>query len=155
MAVGLFYNLRLMGVTQFLDMPFTSFVGMSGRLYATGPDGVYALHGDDDNAGLPIEMVVETPQIDLGGVYQVRSLTFGLEAEGSVAVDVSFDEEDPRRYILDPLNRASRQHGRTLFLSSADFGRYMRIILTNLDGCDISLDSLSAVLLARKVSSHA
>lgn len=61
-------------VSQYANQPYTSFVVVGSRRYGTAPDGLYLVGGDDD-AGEPIQSVIEGPRTDGGddGYKRLRS----------------------------------------------------------------------------------
>lgn len=64
-TLGLSLPADTRAVSQYRDLPFTSFFQMDGRVYGCAPDGLYLIGGDDDD-GEAIRPVIEGPRTDAG-----------------------------------------------------------------------------------------
>jgi hypothetical protein len=76
-TLGLSLALDTMAVSQYLGLPFTSFLHIGGKIYGTAPDGLYCIEGPDD-AGSPIRFGVDMPMTDSGSTQYKRARTVTL-----------------------------------------------------------------------------
>ncbi len=64
-TLGLSLPADSLALSQYTNIPFTSFFQMDGKTYGCAPDGLYLIGGDDD-AGETIRPVIEGPKTDAG-----------------------------------------------------------------------------------------
>ncbi|RPI56185.1 MAG: hypothetical protein EHM49_00890 [Deltaproteobacteria bacterium] len=154
--LGLSMCLSNLAVSQLCKYKFDSMVKFGDVYVGAGPDGIFTLEDSDTFDGGEIDSVVELPLTDLGVSYQkrLRKIHVGFETNGSLKVTVSNDEGNEREYTLTPLNTSNLQHGSRVSVNRDGKGRYWKLRLENIDGCDFSLDSIEVIpiILARKPS---
>ena len=139
-------------VSQYCRYNFNS---LCGKL-AAGEDGIFTLDDAENDAGVTIDSVVELPLTDFGISHQkrLRSIYVGYETEGSLKLTVTNDEGNEREYTLSALKIGNLQHGGKVSVDRDEKGRYWKLKIENIGGCDFSLDMIEVipVILGRKPS---
>ena len=121
----------------FTNFDFTSYVNVDERIFATKPDGIYLLEGEDD-AGDKIETGVRLNYYSMGTHAQKRLFQawFGLVGE-SPALRVITDSGAANYYVV--AGRAKLAHGAV--------GRDWELILSDIDALDFV--EITPVILTR------
>lgn len=143
--------------SQYLSMPFDSAVEFNGKLVWFGEDGVFEESGSTDN-GVEILAWFDTPIHDFGRREQksIEAFDVGYEASGVIELTL-YGDEDAVNARTFPLMRAKtgqvQQDGmQTLKKYRYGKARYWKGRISNVDGCDFSVDylALAPVVLKRR-----
>jgi hypothetical protein len=150
-------NLNSLAPSQYLEMQFDSVVEFNDKLVCFGPTGVFEEGGQTDD-GAAILAWIDTPLHDFGDYRQKRieAYDIGYESAGSITVTLYSDEDTAhaREFTLSPVKSGQAQQGvtKTLAKSAYGKGRYHKVRVANVAGCDFSLDylALAPVFLQRR-----
>jgi len=135
--------------------------GVSGGAVEWG-DGDAVEWGDDDEilwddaAGTPISAYFKLPRTDFGieNEKRLRSMYVGYEADGSLLVTITPDEDTARSqdFTLAARIATQKQHSGRIPLRRDLRGRYFDFKIANVNGSDFSIDSIKLVItvLGRK-----
>lgn len=153
-ASGISLNTKLMGMTAVSGWAFNSFAFVNGELLGATPTGLFVLTGDTDN-GTAIASTVLTGPADLGSAQLKRaegSLYVGYRTDGDLRIKVITDEDEDAEYTLEHHGHETLNTGRVK-VGRGLKGRYWQLEITNLDGADFDLDTISLPMadLARKI----
>ena len=154
--LGLSVCLNNLAVSQYCNHKFDSMVKFGGKYLAAGRDGIFTLDDAETDGGATIDSIVELPLTDFGISHQkrLRSIYIGYETEGSLKLTVTNDEGNEREYTLTALKTGNIQHGGKVSVNRDGKGRYWKLKIENVNGCDFSLDMIEVipVILWRKPS---
>jgi hypothetical protein len=134
--------------SQYLNHPFTSVVNFNGKLVFLGETGVFEQGGQLDVA-TPIDAYFDTPLIDFGAREEksLEAIDVGYETYGTMELRLIAGEESASTRIvtLPKIDRNSNQqgHSQTLRKAANSKARYHQVRVSNVDGCDFSLDYLA------------
>lgn len=151
--VGYSINTRTAAASEYENYPFSSMAVIGGIPYGTGPDGIYRLTGDTDNAA-PIHASVYTGLTDFGSSYlkQLPAAWIGLTSTGEMVLKVVTTDKGRKKENW--YRMKARPHGAPVdsrFSPAKGLeGRYWGFKIENLDGADFQLDSLKLWPLAMK-----
>lgn len=143
--------------SQYRNYPFTSFATIGGQTYATGPDGLYLLEGDDD-AGEPIEATLRGALDNLGSslLKRMPSAYMGYTTDGRLLFKVTVVNGDGDReehwYTPEDRRASATREGRVK-LGRGLKSTYWAWELSNIDGADFALDEIAwyPVILQRRL----
>jgi len=140
-------QLEIKGTTQFTRYYFNSMVKFGAEYLGASSGGLFELGGAQD-AGEPINAYFAPVTTDMGisQPKRLRSLFVGCEASGPFAVGVAVDQGSERTYRV---SVASGQQGCKVPVGRDGEGRYWEFILYNLNGSDLSVDSLEVLPIIR------
>ena len=154
--LGLSMCLNNLAVSQYCRNKFDSMCKFGGKYLGAGRDGIATLDDAETDAGIIIDSIIELPLTDFGISHQkrLRSIYIGYETEGSLKLTVTNDEGNEREYTLSALKTSNLQHGGKVSIDRDGKGRYWKLKIENVDGCDFSLDMIEIipVILGRKPS---
>jgi hypothetical protein len=126
------------------------------KYIGVGKEGIFILDDAETDDEVNIDSIIELPLTDFGISHQkrLRSIYVGYETAGTLKLTVSNDEGNEREYILPPLKAGNLEHGGKVLINRDGKGRYWKLKIENVDGCDFSLDMIEIILtvLARKPS---
>lgn len=154
--LGLSMCLNNLAVSQYCNHKFDSMVKFGERYIGAGRDGIVTLDDAETDGGAVIDSVIELPLTDFGISHQkrFRSIYVGYETEGTLKLTVTNDEGNEREYTLVALKTGNLQHGGKVPVNRDGKGRYWKLKIENVDGCDFSIDMIEVipVILGRKPS---
>ena len=154
--LGLSICLNNLAVSQYCNHKFDSIVKFGERYIGAGQDGIATLDDAETDGGAVIDSVIELPLTDFGISHQkrLRSIYIGYETEGSLKLTVTNDEGNVREYTLTALTAGNIQHGGKVSINRDGKGRYWKLKIENVNGCDFSIDMIEVipVILGRKPS---
>ena len=132
--------------SRYENYGYNSYCKHDGRYYGCRADGVYLLEGDDD-AGLPIQAMVDLGRTDFGtrALKSVPTAYIGVSSTGAMVLKVIVEGATYHYTARDSSPHAQQQR--------IDLGRglranYYTFQLFNSDGADFALDSIEFVPLA-------
>ena len=136
-------NTRNRAITNYSGIAANSLCQFNGLLLAATEDGIVALTGDTD-LGDDIEASVSAGVSDLGSQQRKRVLSayVGYRADGDMEMTMITDDHHEYIYTLAPRNMDDQHASRVKFGRGAD-GRYWQWKLSNKDGSDFAIDSIS------------
>ena len=154
--LGLSMCLSNLAVSQYCRNKFDSMCKFGGKYLGAGRDGICILDNAETDGGIIIDSIIELPLTDFGLSHQkrLRSIYVGYETEGSLKLTVSNDDGNEREYTLTALKIGNIQHGGKVPVNRDGKGRYWKLKIENVDGCDFSLDMIEIIpiILGRKPS---
>ena len=154
--LGLSMCLNNLAVSQYCNHKFDSMVKFGERYIGAGRDGIAILNNAETDGGAVIDSIIELPLTDFGISHQkrLRSIYVGYETEGTLKLTVTNDEGNEREYTLTALKTGNIQHGGKVQINRDGKGRYWKLKVENVNGCDFSLDMIEVipVILGRKPS---
>lgn len=132
--------------SQYLDFDFNSMVRFGGKFMAASSDGISILGGDRDN-GTRIKATIEYPQYNLGTSRRkrLRFLYFGVELYGSLNVTIFTDNIPTGASYPIPMHNQGQQRVRVPVDRGDGNGNYFRLLISNTNGCDFSIDTIEAL----------
>lgn len=150
-------NLANKAPSQYLDAPFDSVVEWGGKLVFFGESGIFEEGGSTDD-GTAISAWVDTPLHDFGsrGQKEIAAYDIGYEAGGSVKITLYADEDvtNARSFTHAAVKSGQVQQDgmKTLTRYAYGKGRYWKVRLENVAGCDCSFDylALAPIFLKRR-----
>ena len=141
-------NRRNSSITQFSNYPYSSYANFNGQILATGEDGIYQVDTGNDDAGDNIYAAVEMPLSDFGSTSQKRLRRVHLGGEfagGEMTVTTENREGNTRNYTAtSPSGDESNIYAD---IGRDGKGRYWKEIISNIDGNDFSIDTVSVVVV--------
>jgi hypothetical protein len=134
--------------SQYANFNFNSLCMFNGVMLGAGADGIMELEGDTDN-GVNIRAFFQLPSTDLGAHNQkkVRSLILSGEQKGHLKLTLVADNTNNTDYYVD-LNGVMAQGSVKVDLNSDDIGRFVGLLVENIDGADFSIDVIDVLVLA-------
>jgi len=142
-------QLEVKATTQFTKYDFNSMVKFGGEYLGATSEGLFKLGGALD-AGEPINAYFAPVTTDMGisQPKRLRSLFVGCEATGPFAVGVAADQGAERLYQVS-VSAGSGQQGCKVPIGRDGEGRYWEFIFYNLNGSDLSVDSIEVLPIIR------
>lgn len=140
-------QLEVKATTQFTGYCFNSMVKFGGEYLGASSEGLFELGGALD-AGESINAYFAPVTTDMGisRPKRLRSLFVGCEASGPFVVGVAVDQGVERTYQV---SAVSGQQGCKVPVGRDGEGRYWEFIFYNLNGSDLSVDSLEVLPIVR------
>jgi hypothetical protein len=143
--VGYALNLRNAGATRYTNYPFTSFAVVGGMPFASGPDGLYMLLGDDD-AGQPIPASIYTGLTTFGTelLKKVPNAWIVYTATGKLMLKVATTDRGAKKenwYELSPREYAAPA-GERFDIAKGLVSQAWGFTIANVDGADFQVDTL-------------
>ncbi len=147
--LGLRINLKNMAVGQYLGFNFNSMAVINGVPIGASSDGIFSLFDAETDNGTDIASIVETALSNFGVMTEKkpRRLYLSLESSGSLLIKLKADDGDYKSYSFTPKQLSQLQHRTPLNVSSFQKGDFWMIRVENVDGCDFSIDDLSALFI--------
>lgn len=147
-------------VAWYDNWAFTSMAAVGGKVFAAGPDGLVVLGGDADG-GDTIDARVQYGFSEFGGYDQsgqpkpseqkkrVLGLWYGYHASGELQASVETYGQGyaPFTYAMQP-RAADQPRNNRIVPGKGLNARYWRIGVSNTDGCDFEVHSISAEVAA-------
>lgn len=136
-------NTRTRAVTTYAGVEPQSATFFNKRLLLATDTGIESLSGDSDR-GLSIDASVASGMTDLGSqaIKHVTQVTVGYRAGGDVDVTMVIDAHHSYTYTMLP-RQINEQHATRVKFGRGARGRYWSWKISNRDGADFALDSLS------------
>ncbi len=146
-------NLASRAMTQFTQFEFESFIPAEhqSEAYGVAVDGLYKISRNyRDDAGADIDAVVQFKET-LAGVFQnkrLRKLVFGLVQDGALTVTVHMDEQtETQEYEIPVASEAGRSDLRVVSCTREQFGAFIGLVLSNVDGAWFDLHAIDTVVV--------
>lgn len=153
--VGYAMNIRNAAVTEYDNYPFDSFATIAGRPFAAGPDGVFALTGEDDD-GDPIRAQVRTGILGFGSLTKVLNGWLMLKSDGEMVLKtITMDSGQKKENWYKMKARPEGEPVETRFdIAKGLTGTYWQWELVNVDGAYFEVDAVKVwpISLARRYS---
>lgn len=140
-------NLKNLAFTQYQDFNFNSFASLENCVLGANENGLYEIGSADNDDETAIDAFAEFAISDFGvpNKKRLRKIYVGYEASGSVKVILTPDEGAAITYILSPILASQKQGSSRLEGQRSGKGRYWKIRVENVTGCDFALDSIDII----------
>jgi len=144
-------------MTTYNNFNFNSFAQLDGKFYGMTSDGLFEVTGDTDS-GVAIDARIDfgttdlqTPEVSGEVLKRLSSVYFGVNTVGDMMLKVTANGLD-NLYTLSASTATSLHTGR-LLLGKGVAARYWDFELTNTNGGDFTLESISfhPVALTRRI----
>ena len=147
MRFGISLNLKQVAHTQYRNYDFNSMCVFNGKPIAASSDGIFSLEDAETDNSTKINSLVEFPTTDLGQLItkRFRKLYVGYETSGSIVFSFTVDDSITASSVLYPNKKNQKQHRGIVNMSRAHQGTYWMFKITNVSGCDFSLDNIIGV----------
>lgn len=147
-TLGIALNTVMMAPTQYAGINFDSMCVFNGKIIGAGADGICEMTGDTD-LGTTISAFFQLPSTDLGTpkIKKLRSLIFSGYYSGNIKVTVVKDNNESTEYTIN-LNGVVDHRSNKIDLNSDDVGRYIGLVVENINGSDFSVDAIDVLLMA-------
>lgn len=151
-------NANTGAVSTYTNYNFNSFAKLNGRYFGATDAGIYELTGaDDDGTAIDASVVLPTTDFQVDKVADADSLKrlptvyLGVNTIGDMMLKVTANGDD-NFYTLSGTTTTSLHTGRML-LGKGVAARYWDFELTNVDGADFTLESMTfyPVALTRRI----
>lgn len=153
-------NTDTAGVSWYDNWAFTSMASVGGKVFASGPDGLVVVGGSADGVE-QIDAAVQYGFYELGGYdksgqpkpseqkKRVVSLWYGYHSDGvlNASVETYGQGYAPFTYAMQP-REANQPRTNRIEPGRGLNARYWRIGVSNTDGCDFEVHSISAEVAA-------
>ncbi len=145
MRLGLRLNTKIVAPTQYL-LPFNS-LAWDGQQVLCGGDGLYRLAGDDDDGSdIFSQVILVTTDFGVPNYKRFRWIQIGYESSGDLLFTVTANEDNYEAYTLPARGTDGLQTGMRIPIHRTLVGRYFTLQISNPDGVDFTLDSITASL---------
>jgi hypothetical protein len=146
-TLGIALNTENFAPSQYAGLNFNSLCVFNGEILGAGETGLVELTGEDDD-GTEIYSLFQIPSTDLGlpKVKKVRSLVISGYTKGNLLITAVADNTEKTEYVV----VSSGEIGTNNFkvdLSSIDEGRFVGLIVENINGADFSIDAMDLLVL--------
>jgi hypothetical protein len=138
-------NTETTGVSRYTNFGYTSLVQHNGVVYATSPEGVFALDADNDNSA-HIDASFTTGFLDLGEESKKRlSSVYLSHRGGELECDVeTYDSRDEHVYTYSIEERATDAPRNTrIRIGKGLTSRYWRFTFKNVAGADFQVSEIA------------
>ena len=150
-AIAWVLNPELGGVSSYTNFGFNSFAEHNGTLYATSPEGVFALTGSTD-AGRYISAHVKTGFLDFNQdrTKRISDIFVGYTG-GQLEFDVeTYDSpQEVYTYVMEEREMDAPRNNR-LKVGRGLSSRYWRFAIRNIDGADFQVYDVTAEVATSK-----
>lgn len=135
-------NLETNATTRYEKLPANSFAQLNGVTYVANAAGIYAYGGDTD-AGQPIKASITLPRTDYGTQMdkRIHYMFIGARNASKLRLVVNTSNADRQYYSIKPTTVS--MVSTRVKLGQGIRGRYWQFGLTNIDGGDFELESMS------------
>jgi hypothetical protein len=146
-TLGIALNTGNLAPSQYAGLNFNSLCVFNGEILGAGETGLFELTGEDDN-GTDIVAFFQVPSTDLGipKIKKVRSLITSGYTEGNLSITVIIDNDEETEYTI--VAFGSMDTGSVkVDLNSDDEGRFVGLLVENINGADFSIDAMDLLVL--------
>lgn len=147
MSINLSINANGEGfpATQFLDFCYLDVTSFNGKLIMCDANGLFEHSGSDDN-GVAIDawFEVATTDFDILNQKRLRAVIGSGLFTGNIVLGVSFDDGSYTDYPI-VTNQVLDQTAWKRFVNREQVGAHVRVKVSNVDGSDFSVDTLTAI----------
>lgn len=136
-------NMNTAALTKYIDFNFNSFSHLNGKYYGMTDNGIYELDGDTDD-GAVIAAYVTLGKDDFGTdlLKHMATVYIGARTTGDLILKVLTDSGNVNYYTIVTPTVQTMRNNRTL-LGKGLRSRYWQFEISNVDGSDISFDSIT------------
>ena len=147
MRFGIALNLKRIAPSQYRNFDFNSMCVFNGKPIAAGATGIFSLEDAEKDNGTNIASIVEFPTSDFGQMVtkRFRKLYIGYETSGTLTIHFKVDDGTEYSATLTANTTGQAQHRGILNMSRAHQGVYWMFKISNVSGCDFSLDHILGV----------
>ena len=146
-------NANTFAVTKYRNYNFNSYAHLEGIYYGVNDDGIYELDGSDD-AGTTIDATITMGKKDFDSkqLKSIPQVYIGAHTNGDIILKVVTDSGAARFYRMKEQTSGDLKTTRVT-LGKGLRSRYWQFELTNVNGADLTLDSIAflAVGLTRRI----
>ena len=147
-TLGIALNTEIDAPSQYMGVDLNSLTVFGDKIIGAGETGVMELSGDTDN-GTEITAFFQVPSTDLGIPQQkkVRSVILSGYQHGNLDVTIICDNDEKTEYRINltgPLDQSTVK----VDLNSDDIGRFIGLLVENVEGSDFSIDVMDLLVLA-------
>lgn len=147
-TLGIAVNTEVMAPSQYASMDLNSLCVFNDKVIGAGETGIMELSGTSDN-GTNITAFFQVPSTDLGIHQQkkVRSVILSGYQHGNLDITVICDNDEKTEYRVS-LDGPIEQSTVKVDLNSDDIGRFIGLLVENVNGSDFSIDVMDLLVLA-------
>ena len=147
-TLGIALNTEIDAPSQYMGVDLNSLTVFGDKIIGAGETGVMELSGDTDN-GTEITAFFQVPSTDLGIPQQkkVRPVILSGYQHGNLDVTIICDNDEKTEYRINltgPLDQSTIK----VDLNSDDIGRFIGLLVENVEGSDFSIDVMDLLVLA-------
>jgi hypothetical protein len=146
-------NANTFAVTKYRNYNFNSYAHLEGIYYGITDDGIYELDGNND-AGTSIDATITLGKKDFDSkqLKRIHMAYIGAHTNGDLILKVVADSGNARYYKMKEQTSGNLKTTR-IMLGKGIESRYWQFELTNVNGADLTLDSIAfmAVGLTRRI----
>lgn len=143
-------NTDVMALTKYTNFDFDRIVEFQGHLLTLSSTGIFEITGKKDN-GVNISAVVKSGLNDMGTPYMKREIEYliGMKSNGDMKITGILDDALSASSItVDTTDDIPKT--RRAVIGKGDRGRYIGVMIENIDGADFSIDTVH--IMANKTS---
>jgi len=152
--LGLVLNLKRRALSQYANYNFNSMCKFGDNYIGANESGIFTLDNGSDDAGADIVAFFELITSDYGILNQkrIRSLFVGYETDGRLILKIKDDDNNERPFTLPAEVAGNKQVSAQINPGRDGKGRYWMIRVENVEGSDLSVDTITAIfiLLSKK-----
>lgn len=152
-TVGICLNLKNIAASQYMNYNFNSLAVFNGKLIGANESGIFELSGNTNN-GVEIESFFRLGYSDFNTPRQktIRKFYITGYVDGNISLTTYLDGEVKTEYIR--LYKGINTEIMSIDINSNDRGRYISILIKNLDGSDFSIDAIDTLMVPSTVFSY-
>ena len=134
-------------VTQFTEFDYLGLTSFNGQLVMCDASGIYTHSGSDDN-GVDIDAWFEiaTTDFDILNQKRIRAVLGSGLFSGDIILSVAFDDGSFDDYAVSESQQLNQSVWKR-FINREQVGAHVKIKISNVDGADFSIDTLTAVII--------
>lgn len=138
-------NILRTALTQYTNFDFNSMMMFNGVMLGASDVGLYKLNCGNDDNGVNIDayFIPITTDFGINNPKRLRFIYFGYESDGDIKIGVTPDEKDEKDYDIESTKIG--QQRRRIPITRDQVGRYWKFKISNVDGSDFSVDSISLI----------
>jgi len=153
---GIYYfavclGLERVALSQYKGFNFNSLCKFGDGFLGANEHGIFSLEDGDSDQNGHIEGHVTFGKTDFGvsNEKRFRKTYVGYETSGELEYSLTPDDGTETVYTLSVIHSSQRQHSGVINGQRSVVGRYYTIKVSNLYGCDFSLDSIDGILIVK------
>ena len=147
-------ELTINASSQYTEYDFSSMAKFAGKYYGGNEDGLFEIETGSDDAGVDIAASFKLFMTDFGerNLKRMRSLFLRGEADGSLKIKVTDDEDNERSYTLENVYAGNKARGQKVPIGRDGKGVFWSVEVENVSGSDFSIDAMDVIMLFLKTT---